>query len=82
MAAFPKDSANNVIGGSGPVNKNIDLAQYHGHQPDSFGDFNSTARKDSQSNMEEPSIGFRGNARPGVDRQSSFNPTTKVEPVH
>ena len=80
MAAFPKDSANNAIGGSGPVNKNIDLAQYHGHQPDSFTDFNANATN-GRSNMGDP-IGFRGNARPGSDRVSAFNANMKVDPVH
>ena len=88
MAAFPKDSANNSMGGSGPVNKNIDLAQYHGHQPDSFRDFNAAAGKSDVTPNNDPTMGpgmgmqYRGNARPGADRVSAFNATANVDPVH
>ena len=67
MAAFPKDSANNALGGSGPVNKNIDLQQYHGHQPDSFRDFNAAAP----------------GGRPDPRANGHFiNANSKVDPVH
>ena len=83
MAAFPKDSANNVLGGSGPVNKNIDLEQYHGHQPDSFRDFNAVATKGDERRPNGPmGMGYRGDARPGPDRVSNFVATAKVDPVH
>ena len=84
MAAFPKDSANNSMGGSGPVNKNIDLAQYHGHQPDSFRDFNAAAGRSDTRPMGDlrMGMGYRGDARPGADRVSAFNATANVDPVH
>ena len=43
MQAFPKDSMNNVIGGSGPLRSGINLADVHGHQADSYTDFNNDA---------------------------------------
>ena len=84
MAAFPKDSANNVLGGSGPVNKNIDLEQYHGHQPDSFRDFTAVAGRGDGMKPNGPpmGVGYRGDARPGADRVSNFVATAKVDPVH
>ena len=94
MQAFPKDSANNVIGGSGPVHKKIDLAQYHGHGEDSFADFNTTvATKDAQpayepysgaTNGTDSEAQYRGDARPGagVNRTSAFVATAKVKKLH
>ena len=93
MQAFPKDSANNVIGGSGPVNKNIDLARYHGHQEDSFADFNtSVAAKEAQPAYESYSgptangvsseAHYRGDTRPGANRTSAFVATAKVKKLH
>lgn len=88
MAAFPKDSANNTMGGAGPVNKNIDLAQYHGHQPDSFADFSVAAGNNETRPYVDPGMapgmptGYRGDARPGADRISAFNATAKIDPVH
>ena len=89
MQAFPKDSANNVIGGSGPVNKNIDIAQFHGHGSDGFTDYSTKAGGPNapvEMNTFEPYAGagapVRGDARPGIDRTSSFNATAKAEMVH
>ena len=88
MQAFPKDSANNVIGGSGPVNNNIDLAQFHGHTADGFEDYSAPAV--ANSSVEQPvfepyagaSAPYRGDARPGIDRTTSFNPGAKTDIVH
>jgi hypothetical protein len=85
MQAFPKDSANNVIGGSGPVNKNINLAQFHGHTEDGFTDFSAAGSKGPQPQFEPyagSSAPYRGDARPGIDRTSSFNPTAKADLIH
>ena len=85
MQAFPKDSTNNMIGGSGPVNKNIDIAQFHGHGADAFTDYSTSGPKGAPVVYEPyagPSAPYRGDARPGVDRTSSFNATTKAELVH
>lgn len=90
MQAFPKDSANNIIGGSGPLNKDIDLAQFHGTGAEGFTDFSSSGTAAATT---EP-IAFESYAgasapvrtgpgiRPGIDRTSSFNPTARVELVH
>ncbi|KAI4719979.1 Pal1-domain-containing protein [Aureobasidium sp. EXF-10727] len=47
MQAFPADSANNALGGSGPLNKNIDLDRFHGRGEDAFNDY-------SQSRVQPP----------------------------
>lgn len=88
MQAFPKDSANSVIGGSGPVNKNIDIAQFHGHTADGFEDYSApaVANPPTEPPAYEPYAGasapYRGDARPGVDRTTSFNPGAKTDIVH
>lgn len=80
LQAFPKDSANNVLGGSGPVNKNIDINQFHGRGAEGFTDFAASGLP-SETSYEPYSTGGRVQ-RPVVDRSLSFNPTTRVEPVH
>ena len=67
MAAFPKGSTNMAIGGSGPVNKDIDHAQFHGVGVDAYHDY-STSGAQSE--------------RPEYMRTDSFNPTMKTDPVH
>lgn len=90
MQAFPKDSANNALGGSGPVNKSIDFAQFHGRGAEGFTDYSTSGTAPAQS---EPGaldayagsgglFKSRPGSRPGVDRMPSFNATSKVEPVH
>lgn len=87
MQAFAKDSINNTIGGSGPVNKDLDLNQFHGRGAEGFTDF-STSRVNNFAGEPEPYAGAsapirRGpGVRPGVDRTTSYNPTDRVEPVH
>ena len=87
MQAFAKDSMNNTIGGSGPVNKDLDLNQIHGRGAEGFTDF-SSSKINTFSAEPEPYAGSsaplrRGpGVRPGVDRTSSFNPTDRIEPVH
>ena len=87
MQAFAKDSANMAIGGSGPVNKNIDIAQFHGRGAEGFTDF-ATSGANATEEPFEPYAGAsaptrRGNGvRPGVDRLTSFNPTALVDPVY
>ena len=85
MQAFPKDSANNVIGGSGPVNKNINLAQFHGQGAEGFTDYSNSGTAGPLPSFEPyagSSAPIRGDARPGIDRTSSFNPTARAEMVH
>lgn len=87
MQAFPKDSANNALGGSGPVHKNIDFAQFHGRGAEGFTDY-STSGANNILAEPEPYAGSIApmrtgpGVRPGVDRTTSFNPTAKVEQVH
>ena len=80
---------NNVLGGSGPLNKNIDLDRFHGHQEDSFADFNSGRALDKPNNQGYehyigPGVRPRGSSKSGpvIDRTSSFNPGAKVDPLH
>jgi hypothetical protein len=68
MEAFPLNSANNALGGSGPVNKNIDLDTFHGRGAEGFTDFGAGAKE------------FK---RPGIDGRSiSFNPKDRADIVH
>ena len=88
MQAFPKNSANNVLGGSGPVNKNIDIAQFHGRGAEGFTDYSTsgTGNPAAEAVAFEPYVGpgvpIRADTRPGVDRGTSFNATARVEMVH
>ncbi|KAL8806850.1 MAG: hypothetical protein Q9182_001110 [Xanthomendoza sp. 2 TL-2023] len=87
MQAFAKDSINNTIGGSGPVHKDLDLNQFHGRGAEGFTDF-STSGANNLAGEPESYAGAsapirRGpGIRPGVDRTTSYNPTSLVEPVH
>ncbi|KAL8825185.1 MAG: hypothetical protein Q9170_007896 [Blastenia crenularia] len=84
MQAFAKDSINNTLGGSGPVNKDLDLNQFHGRGAEGFTDF-SASRINTAAAEPEPYAGANAlnrkapGVRPGVDR---FNPTDRVEPIH
>ncbi len=79
MQAFPKDSANNVLGGSGPVNKNIDINQFHGRGAEGFTDYSTSGL--SNETYEPFGSAARGQ-RPGVDSGVAFSATARVEPVH
>ena len=87
MQAFPKDSANNIIGGSGPVNKTINLAQFHGQTAEGFTDYSSlgTVNPATESIALEPYAGapalLKSDLRPNVETVG-FNTTAKVEAVH
>ncbi|KAF2738824.1 Pal1-domain-containing protein [Polyplosphaeria fusca] len=71
MHAFPKDSANNMLGGSGPINKNIDLETFHGRGAEGFTDY---GRAGNENEFKK---------RPGMDERAfSFNPKDRVEIVH
>lgn len=72
MQAFPVNSANNALGGSGPINKNIDLDSFHGRGAEGFTDFASGAR--------ENDIFKR---RPEIEGRSvSFNPKDRADIIH
>ena len=73
MQAFPEDSLNMKLGGSGPVNKHIDLNQYHGTTQEAHFDYNEAAVVD------EDAAYMR---RATNTREGAFNPHARVEPVH
>jgi hypothetical protein len=66
MSAFPANSANNALGGAGPVNKNIDLDTFHGRGAEGFTDFNTTV--DKRPELEGRSL--------------SFNPKDRADIIH
>lgn len=67
MQAFPVGSANNILGGSGPVNKNIDLDTFHGRGAEGFTDFGAGEFK----------------KRPELEGRSiSYNPKDRADIVH
>lgn len=68
MQAFPENSGNMALGGSGPVNKNIDLNLFHGTNPEGWNDFASTGTAPDSV----------GRSAEGV----SFDPKSRIEPVH
>ena len=91
MQAFPKDSINNTLGGAGPVNSSLNLAQFHGRGEEGFTDFSTSGKNNPmvETNSFEPYAGAGApnrprtqGDRPGIDRTSSFNPTARVDPVH
>ena len=58
MQAFPLNSANNALGGSGPVNKNIDLDTFHGRGVESFTEFGAAAAELKRPEFQERSVSF------------------------
>ena len=89
MQAFAKDSANNSMGGSGPVNKDINIAQFHGRGAEGFTDYSTSgARPPAETVAFEPYAGadVSRKAAPGIngviDRTSSFNPLAQVDKIH
>jgi hypothetical protein len=70
MEAFPVGSANNVLGGSGPVNKNIDLDTFHGRGAAAHLDFGAPAAVPDYK-------------RPELEQRTvSFNPKDREDIVH
>jgi hypothetical protein len=57
-----------MLGGSGPINKNIDLERFHGVGVEGFQDY--------------ANAGVEAYKRPAAERTMSFDPTSRVEPVH
>ncbi|KAF2200116.1 Pal1-domain-containing protein [Delitschia confertaspora ATCC 74209] len=75
MQAFPKNSANNALGGSGPINKNIDLEAFHGRGAEGFTDYGSRPAEIDpyKSAMKRPE---------GEGRSLSFNPKDRGDIIH
>jgi hypothetical protein len=48
MQAFPVGSANMILGGSGPLNKNLNLDRIHGRGAEGFTDFSTAAAEDAK----------------------------------
>ncbi|KAF2264904.1 Pal1-domain-containing protein [Lojkania enalia] len=71
MHAFPKDSANNALGGSGPVNKNIDLETFHGRGAEGFTDFSRSAEA-KRPELEGRSMSFNPKDREIVHGEESY----------
>lgn len=61
------------LGGSGPVNSKLNLAQYNGTEREAHSDFNEAAIVEGEDDY------YR---RPQPERSASFNPTARIEPVH
>lgn len=76
LQAFPKDSTNMALGGTGPVNKNIDLDLFHGRNPEGWNDYASTGTGVGPGTGTAPDS--VGRSAEGVN----FDPTTRIEPVH
>ena len=65
MEAFALDSANNVLGGSGPLNKGPDYERIHGRGAEGFSDYNDTRHSDDKPRpVKRP---------PVVERAHSYN---------
>ena len=89
MQAFAKDSLNNTLGGSGPINKELNFAQFHGRGAEGFTDYSTSGAKPlSEPFTYEPYAGSSAPTRKynglnsTVDRTSSFNPTNRVDKIH
>ena len=89
MQAFAKDSANNSMGGSGPVNKEINFAQFHGRGAEGFTDYSTSGSKlPAESTEFEPYAGPSVSTRTApagrgvIDRASSFNPINQIDKIH
>lgn len=61
------------LGGSGPVNKTLNLDRFHGTESEAHNDYNEAAIVEGDDDY------YR---RPQPERSASFNPTARVEPVH
>lgn len=69
MQAFPKDSINMVMGGSGPVNKTLDYDRYHGRGEEAHVDYNEAAIADESTEV------YRKD--PKLDSNYGYNPTAR-----
>lgn len=69
MQAFPKDSINMVMGGSGPINKTLDYNKFHGFGQEAHRDYNEAAVVE-----EAPQVYPRD---PATDKHYGFNPTAQ-----
>lgn len=68
MHAFPADSLNMRLGGSGPLKNKIDVDQFHGRTAEGYNDYNEAAIVEGDA---EPV------RRQLPERSTSFNPTSR-----
>ncbi|KAJ5769454.1 hypothetical protein N7520_004013 [Penicillium odoratum] len=54
MQAFPKNSTNMALGGSGPVNSNIDLNLFHGRMEEAHNDYNTGLQRPAETVQIDP----------------------------
>ncbi|KAL1392488.1 Pal1 cell morphology protein-domain-containing protein [Phyllosticta capitalensis] len=78
MQAFPEGSANNVMGGAGPVNSKMNLDQFHGRGAEGFSDF-SAAR--TAATATEPEA-VANPAKPAPGAGGWYNPKANIEFIH
>lgn len=77
MQAFPKDSINMVMGGSGPVNKQLDYDRIHGRGQEAHVDFSEAAVIDEEpaelrrSNLDGPML-YNAGQRQAVHGEESM----------
>lgn len=79
-----------AIGGSGPVNKDLNFAQFHGRGAEGFTDYSTSgaAKTLAEPIAFEPYAGSNNPERAApvpigrMDRASSFNPTARVDKIH
>lgn len=70
MQAFPTGSANNTLGGSGPVNSKIDFDKFHGRGQEGFNDYATSGATGPDLRSLMPK------------KQETFNPTERIEQLH
>ena len=81
MHAFPAGSLNNVLGGSGPINKGIDYDAFHGRVVESFSDYNKTSQLEAPP--EPPTHSKKPSQNtPNHRTTTSWDAKEKIEPVH
>jgi hypothetical protein len=62
MEAFPVGSANNSLGGSGPLNSKIDLDRIHGRGAEGFTDFGGTGEAEWKKPQPQTEFSAKGRA--------------------
>lgn len=72
MRAFPATSANMMLGGSGPLNKGIDLERFHGVGEQGFQDYGNAGNE----------LPRRPDGPGRAVTAAHFDPVARVEPIH
>jgi len=70
MQAFPENSANMALGGTGPINDRLDLNKIHGTGIEGYKDYGNAGYDAGYSRRADPT------------RNLSFDPYARAEPVH